>query len=222
MSDDQTVRTQDVLLYGLRLRDRVAGGERPHLGVEQNRLRELLGPSTLPAPWGAGGGAAALDRSAPTSPGGDREFLGIRYALTCWLDEIMLDAGWNDWDNNKLEQALYRMSLRYKNFWDQARLAEAGAAAGTQEAFLLCVLLGFRGEMGAQPDRLREWVHNARSRVTRWLGQELPALPERAVVTAVPPLTGVRAYHAMTRRVVAGTLAAVVVSAFLVVVLFRR
>ena len=218
MKDDTLPQTFEVLLYGLALRDRVSRGDRPHLGTEQGKLKALLGSGNAPPPWGNGADAT----TSVAIGGADREFLGIRYALTCWLDEILIDAGWREWDENKLESALYRTNIRYSNFWQQARLTEAvPSAAPALEAFLLCVLLGFRGEMGEQPEKLREWVSATRTRVTRSLGKELPALPEKSPVTDVPPLLGVEAYRKMTQRLVAGVLVAVLVGAFLGVLLFR-
>ncbi len=218
MREDLRKQTFDTLLAGLRLRDRVAAGDRPHLGSEQARLKAMLGSANQPAPWG---GDHDPNRSIGSETPGSG-FLGIRYALTCWLDEILIDAGWREWDENKLESALYRTNIRYSNFWQQARLAEASpAAADAQEAFLLCVLLGFRGEMGETPERLREWVQSARSRVTRVLGKEVPPPPEKAPVSDVPPLLGVEGYRRMTQFLVGGVLFAVPVVAFLLVVLFR-
>jgi type VI secretion system protein ImpK len=177
----------------------------------------MLGSSQSPAPWGGAG-----DPTRTVDSGSNPDFLGIRYALTCWLDEILIEAGWREWDENKLENSLYRTNIRYSNFWQQARLAEASPGASeAQEAFLLCVLLGFRGEMGESPEKLREWVQSTRHRVTRGLGKELPPLPEKAPVSDVPPLLGVEAYRKMTQRLVAGVLFAVPVTAFLVVILFR-
>lgn len=218
MRDDLAAQTFDVLLHGLKLRDRVAAGDRPHLGTEQARLKAMLGSANQPAPWGS-------DHDPNTSVAAEqprRDFLGIRYALTCWLDEVLIEAGWREWDENKLESALYRTNIRYSNFWQQARLAEAvPSTADAQQAFLLCVLLGFRGEMGETPERLREWVSATRSRATRGLGKELPPLPENTPASDVPPLLGVEGYRRMTRRVVTGVLFAVPVIAFLVVLLFR-
>jgi len=217
MRDDLARQTYDILLHGLKLRDRVAAGDRPHLGTEQAKLKSMLGSKQSPAPWG-GGADPTRSYSSESSP----DFRGIRYALTCWLDEILIEAGWREWDNNKLEQQIYEANLRYSNFWTQARLAEASpGASAAMEAFLLCVLLGFRGEMEKEPDKLREWVQTTRKRVTHGLGKELPSLPEKAPVTDVPPLLGVEAYRKMTQRLVAGVLFAVPVTAFLVVILFR-
>ncbi len=216
MRDDFANQVYDILLHGLKLRDRIAAGDRPHLGTEQAKLKGMLGSASSPAPWGSEGNPS---ESVGTT---EREFLGIRYVLTCWLDESLIEAGWREWDENKLESALYRTNIRYSNFWNQARLAEAiPSAADAQEVFFLCVLLGFRGEKGERPDQLREWIQVARSRVTRVLGKELPALPEKSPVTDVPPLLGAESYHRMTLVLVVGVLGSVLLSAFLSVVSFR-
>jgi type VI protein secretion system component VasF len=193
----------------------VASGGRPTLHAEQSKLKGLLGANSGP-PWGATNDVQA------SSSDQSREFLGMRYALTCWLDEVLINAGWREWDENKLEAALYRTNVRYNNFWVQARLAEAApGAADAQEAFLLCTLLGFRGEMENTPDQLREWVSNTRARVTRSGGKEPTAVPERAAVSDVPELRGAEAYRKMVQRVVAAGLFAAPLLAFLLVVLFR-
>lgn len=218
MRDDLARQAYDILLYGLKLRDRVARGDRPHLGSEQAKLKGMLGAANSAPPWGSGHDPS---QSVGASVGANREFIGIRYALTCWLDELF-SGEWREWDENKLEMSLYRTNIRYGNFWQQARLAEASpSAADAQEVFLLCVLLGFRGELGETPDKLREWVQAARSRVTRALGKELGSLPEKAAVSDVPPLTGVESYRRMTQRLVAGVLCAVPVAAFLLVWFFQ-
>lgn len=218
MRDDLENRVHDIILHGLKLRDRAASGDRPHVGSEQAKLKGMLGSSNSPAPWGSEADPNASTGTIQT----ERSFLGVRYALTCWLDEVLIDAGWREWDENKLESALYRTNIRYSNFWAQARLAEATPAGiEAQEVFLLCVLLGFRGEMGEQPEKLREWVSTTRTRVTRNLGKELPALPEKSPVTDVPPLLGIEKYRKMTQRLVGGILAAVLIGAFLAVLFFR-
>src|SRR5437762_2895951 len=77
-------------------------------------------------------------------------FLGIRYALACWLDEIIIqdDIPWKaPWNENKLEESdsLFRTNDRAWKFWEQAKLAAARSLRDAQEVFYLCVLLGFRG-----------------------------------------------------------------------------
>ncbi len=89
-------------------------------------------------------------------------FLGIRYALTCWLDEIIIqdDIPWkSQWNEQKLEEsdALFRTNDRAWKFWEQAKLAAARSLRDAQEVFYLCVLLGFRGNKEGKPEQLQEW-----------------------------------------------------------------
>lgn len=221
MRSDLANQTFQVLMHGLELRDRVRTGQRPPLAAEQARFKSLLGASNAPAPWGTAhdpNQSLSVDRA--DRAGGD--FLGIRYALTCWLDEILIDAGWEDWKESRLEQSLYRTNVRAHNFWEQDRLGEAiPEAADAKEAFLLCVLLGFRGTMGEDPGRLKEWVSAAKGRVTRQMGKEPPAPPEKPPVTDVPPLLGIQGYKAMTRRLIIAALVAIPATVFLVVMLLK-
>jgi type VI secretion system protein ImpK len=217
MRPDLAERTFEILLHGLSLRDRVAAGARPHVATEQAKLKALLGPNAG-SPWGASGGEHTADHGH-----GGPEFLGIRYALACWLDEVLIAAGWREWDENKVEAALYRTNIRYGNFWTQARLAEAiPDSADAHEAFLWCVLLGFRGEMEHTPDQLREWVSAARARAVRAGGREPPAIPEAVAPKDPAPLRGEEAYRGAVRRLVVVALVAVPVLAFLLVLLFRK
>lgn len=222
MREHLAKQTYDILLHGLKLRDRLSHGDRPNLAGEQAKLKGMLGSADQPSPWGGGGHDSHYAQASVGVGAGRDGFLGIRYALTCWLDEVLIEAGWREWDENKLESALYRTNIRYGNFWQQARLAESiPGSADAQEAFLLCVLLGFRGEMGETPEKLKEWVHSVRSRVTRDLGKELASLPEKSPVSDVPPLTGIEGYRKMTQRLVGAVLFAVPVVAFLIVMMFR-
>ena len=218
MRPDLAERTYEILLQGLTLRDRLRSGSRPSVGSEQAKFKSLLGPANAATPWGSSNDPT---RSVGME-GGEREFLGIRYALTCWLDEVLIDAGWREWDENKLESALYRTNVRYGNFWQQARLGEAiPETADAQEAFYLCVALGFRGELGEEPQRLKDWASAARNRATKSVGKEPPPLPERAPVTDVPALLGIDRYRKMTRRLLLGVLVAIPVTVFFVALLFR-
>src|SRR4051794_26075366 len=87
---------------GLKLRDRLVSGESPNLQAEQATLTALLNH-----PNGS---------QVPDFGRSDDGFLGIRYALACWLDELFVredTAFGRAWDNRKLEQALFGNSLRY-------------------------------------------------------------------------------------------------------------
>lgn len=217
MREDLAKLVFPVLLHGLKLKERLSRGERPHLATEQAALKGMLGSPGQPPPWGAG-----MDVHASTSEAVPR-FQGIRYALTCWLDEIFIDSPWGKpWDENKLESQLFHTNIRYSNFWAQARLAE-GIPGGNeaQEAFLLCVLLGFRGELGERPEQLREWVTAARSRAGRGMGKELPPLPEKTPESNVPLLLGVEGYQKMVKVFSIGLLVLVPVVTFLLITLLR-
>jgi type VI secretion system protein ImpK len=218
MRDDLAGHVYPVLQHGLRLRARLDRGERPVLAAEQAELKRLLGSPSQPAPWGMGRDVAtSIAISEPT------RFLGVRYGLTCWLDELFIDSPWSrEWDENKLESALFETNIRYRNFWEQARLAETTPeSTDAVEAFLLCVLLGFRGELAEKPDAFREWVSAAKSRAGKGYGKELPAVPEIAPSSNVPLLLGIEGYRKMARTLGLTLLGAIPVVTFLVVLLLR-
>src|SRR5262249_47512443 len=83
-----------VLTYGLCLKERLVQGEKADLSTEQNALKERLGGhghGRGGPDWG--GDSVNSMGSGVYRPGGSGRrgtdgFLGIRYALTCWLDEI--------------------------------------------------------------------------------------------------------------------------------------
>ena len=220
MADPLSPSILNVLVAGLNLRDRVQTGDRPHLGTEQARLKVLLNDVDRRQ-------AVDANHSVDTGQsyaGANRQenFLGVRYAMACWLDELMIEAGWREWDENKLEQSLYRTNMRYSNFWQQSRYAESDPAGfEAQSAFLLCTLLGFRGELGESPEQLREYVSTTRGRIAKQMGREPAALPEKSPISEVPPLMGIEQYRKMTRWLVGAILVAVPIGAFLLVVLFR-
>ncbi|HEX5273514.1 MAG TPA: DotU family type IV/VI secretion system protein, partial [Gemmataceae bacterium] len=157
MSDEIASLVRATLGRGLDLKERLARGEPLSLEEEQAALKRLLLGDVEARHWPEYGG----DRP-PAEPGearGRGPFLGTRYALACWLDEIfVLDSAWGTaWNETKLEVALYGSNDRAWRFWEQAALAEGRPSAGPTEVFFLCVLLGFRGELRDDPARLRAW-----------------------------------------------------------------
>lgn len=178
-----------VLSYGLLLHERLKRGDTPDFDTEQAVLKGRLGTDLearrVPE---YGGDAFGMDGVA----GGGERFLGIRYALACWLDEIfILDSPWSrEWAEKKFEAALYGSADRAFRFWEQARIAEVRGSPDALEAYYLCIMLGFRGEMLNRPERLQGWVQAARTRLGRSLPQELPLPPEVDVPPNVPPRYG--------------------------------
>jgi type VI secretion system protein ImpK len=207
-----------VLEVGLRLKRRLGRGAAPAFDREHGRLKELLfapappGPvlGPLPAETGRGGVRhSPADRSA---------FLGVRYALACWLDELFTRAPeWADrWNERKLEVELYGTNDRAWKFWEQARLAEQMPADDALEVFYLCVRLGFRGSLGEDPARLAEWLTATRDRLSRLPANPTPYDLEPDPTPDVPPRHGERVFERMMRAAGAVLLVAVPVVGFLV------
>lgn len=184
-----------ILNYGLTLReDLIRGTPRDFSQVQQELLRLLKSEHearrwpdygrTGPTMEGMGTGGSDILR--PAQP-----FQGMRYALVCWLDELMVETPWGSrWNENKLETQLYQTNLRASMFWEQAKRAE-GRSSDALEVFFLCVTLGFRGDLRDSPARLEEWFNATHARIIhsqpqRWSGEP----PEGEPVTYVPPLEG--------------------------------
>jgi type VI secretion system protein ImpK len=185
-----------VISYALRLKDRLERREEPDLDTEQASLKGLLLTDMEARRLVDFGGEASDNRSiSMTRMGGDLgrrsadAFLGIRYALVCWLDEIFIvDSPWaRQWNEQKLETALYGTNIRAELFWEQARRAESRPGSDALEVFFLCVMLGFRGELREDPDRLMAWVSTTQARISKGLGTELPMPPEHEAPSDVPP-----------------------------------
>src|SRR6266542_1264569 len=111
-----------VLSYALRVKDQLARGEAISWETAQASLKGMLQTQDAARRWGDFGAdpSMSVGRAQDT-------FLGIRYALVCWLDEIfILDSPWRaQWTENSLELALYSTRIRAEKFWEQARRAEA-------------------------------------------------------------------------------------------------
>ncbi len=120
-------------------------------------------------------------------------FLGIRYALVCWLDEIfILDSAWKDqWNVNSMESTLYRSRERATEYWSQVQRAQTRPTRDALEVYYLCVMLGFRGEMIEKPTELAAWRDGVQSQITQAEGRIYSAPPGLSVQPDVHrPLTG--------------------------------
>lgn len=195
-----------VFHYGLELHQRLERGENPSLELEQARLKSLLqsdaearqtieyGGETVSksrSAVGAAMGSAVQRGGAGLAEADSSPFLGARYALVCWLDELfILHSSWESaWNERKLEVALYGTNDRAWRFWEQANQAETRPSGDALEVFYLCVMLGFRGEMIETPDKLSAWCKSIQGRVAR-VGQGWPHPPELEPPINVPPLRG--------------------------------
>ncbi len=163
-----------IVAYAVQALQSVQRGDRVDMGAVQSELRGRLKTASEAQRWPDYGGD------------GDR-FLGIRYGLTCWLDELFLrESPWHDqWNERKLEESLYGSNERAWKFWFQAKLAQMRPNSDALEAFYLLVMLGFRGEGPEKPDTVATWRDAAEAQLQRsasqpWAGpQELQ--PEMVV-----------------------------------------
>ncbi|MSU79253.1 MAG: hypothetical protein EXS16_14320 [Gemmataceae bacterium] len=119
-------------------------------------------------------------------------FLGLRYALACWLDEIFIsDSTWqNKWNDSKMETTLYGMNERASEFWTQAQRAHDRPTRDALEVYYLCAMLGFRGEMIDRPEELNAWRESVESQITGGEGREISVPPGLPVIPNVPKLKG--------------------------------
>lgn len=198
MQSEVAQLVHSVLGYGLDLKARLDRGEQPDLEAEQSELRDRLLPEREARRWPEYGGEPARERGTlmPGQSEGriadDSRFLGIRYALVCWLDELFTcHSPWSRaWNEHKLEVELYGSNDRAWRFWQQASLAQTRPSGEALEAFYLCVALGFRGELREQPDKLHSWTAHAKGRLGQVQEPEWPMAAPGEPPTRVPPLHG--------------------------------
>lgn len=187
-----------VIDYGLRLRGYLDSGNSMDLETEQAKLLDLLMANvesidTEDSDQHANDQNTAFnDRRRMTN-----NFLGIRYALVCWLDEIFTNHEQcrQEWTEHKLEGKLYGTNDRAWKFWQQAKTA-ATRNDHSLEAFYLCVNLGFRGDLRDQPEKLRAWVNQTKLRLGKVDELEFPFSTERSFQN-VPSLTGAAKFRKM-------------------------
>lgn len=135
------------------------------------------------------GDQRAIDASISTTRLG---FLGIRYALACWLDEIFIgDSAWKDrWNGSKVETSLYGINDRASEFWKQAQRAQSRPTRDALEVYYLCVMLGFRGELIDNPDDVISWRESVEPQITQGEDREYTAPPGLTIAPNVRALKG--------------------------------
>jgi len=196
MREEIAALVHPVIAYGLRLMERLDNGEQPSLAAEQAALTgKLEDPQGQRWPDFAGDAPPVEVARLGGERVGSERFLGARYALVCWLDELftlqVANPEWvMDWTDKKLEEALYRTNDRAWKFWEQARRSESRPGTDALEVFYLCTLLGFRGDLVHRLDQLQIWRHTVEERLGLGEGAEWPSPPSLKPVTNVPPLRG--------------------------------
>jgi type VI secretion system protein ImpK len=211
-----------VFNYGLNLQKRLHKGDKPLLDVEQGALKGLLLSNVEARRWASYGGDAPVETlGAPAGETGrhGEQFLGIRYALVCWLDELFtLDSPWQaEWNERKLEVTLYGTNDRAWKFWEQARRADTRSDVDALEGYFLCAMLGFTGELRESPDKLRAWTAATQSSLVQSRSRDWIPPPELDPPTRVPPLHGRERMQRMLLVAAVSLLVLIPVVVFLIV-----
>lgn len=204
MKDKYARVVHEVFGHGLDLKARIQRGETASLQVEQQRFIQMLnGQSELNQdPTYVGDSANARQTTNPNKA--MEPFLGIRYALACWLDEIFIapDSPWSAaWTESTLETYLHGSSQdRGWRFWENAIKAEARSGSDALEVYLWCVLLGFRGKPEeSRINSVTRWIDSVRKRVIDVMPKEFALPTEREAPIDVPPLRNRERFAIMLR-----------------------
>lgn len=204
MQDKYARVVHEVMGHALDLKSRLQKGESPSMQVEQQRFIQMLtGHSELNQDSQYVGDG--INNRMTNNPNRSMEpFLGIRYALACWLDEIFIapDSPWKDaWTESTLEVYLHGGSQdRGWRFWENAIKAEARSGSDALEVYLWCVLLGFRGKPEeSRINSVTKWIDSVRKRVITGMPKEFPLPTEREPHSNVPPLHNRERYGMMLR-----------------------
>ena len=182
MRDDIAEIIQLVIRTGFDLKERRERGEPVDVEEARSALLALLNDPRLSEP--------------------SRDERGARFALVCWLDEIMIDSSdWGQkWSERSLERQLYETRERAHLFWDPGvRRAESRPGSDALEVYYLCFLLGFRGDYDNRPEDLRAWADRLRPQVIRGYGNEPPQLDKSTPESNVPLLQGREHFQTMIK-----------------------
>jgi type VI secretion system protein ImpK len=131
-----------------------------------------------------------------------QENLGARFALACWLDEILIDeSSWGQtWSRDySLEFILYGTKRRANRFWEGQRQAEARQGNDALEVYFLCFMLGFRGDFMNDAAELQSRADRMRPQVIRSYGPEPPKLDNSTPQNHVPELSGRQGFQGMLK-----------------------
>jgi type VI protein secretion system component VasF len=137
---------------------------------------------------------AALDRGASRMPGTRaKDWELASFALAALADDLLaVDIAWPGqqwWENNAVEFGMFHSRNRATWFFDRAEEASGLASRDALEAFILAVVLGFKGMFRDRPDALTAWLRRQEPLVK--VGQGRPTLPDAGPeLSGAPPLSG--------------------------------
>jgi type IV/VI secretion system ImpK/VasF family protein len=118
----------------------------------------------------------AAEQRAQADDGLASEFALAKYGFVAWIDEVLTDSSWGQsvgWgsEDHVLEWNLYKTNLRAGRFYEKsedayAAVSQSRSSTDPLEIYLLCVALGFQGDLRFNQERLRSWVERIYSKVT--------------------------------------------------------
>jgi type VI secretion system protein ImpK len=117
-------------------------------------------------------------RKAMGQPAISRSFELARYGLVAWIDEALRDAEWGRRMGSPeqiLEWDLFHTRDRASLFYVYANEAAQEGDLNAMSTYLLCVTLGFKGELIYDEGQLADWVQRIYDKVSS--ASALPSKP---------------------------------------------
>jgi type VI secretion system protein ImpK len=108
-------------------------------------------------------------RRAMGQPTVARSFELARYGLVAWIDEVLTDSEWGRRTGSPeqiLEWDLFHTRDRAYLFYEHAKDAEEQGDTDALVTYLLCVTLGFKGQLVYDEAQLADWVQRIYDKVT--------------------------------------------------------
>ena len=177
-------QVHEIISRGLELHERLERGESADFDTEHDVLRKLIWAEGEAAAKREYAGDIGIGASARGAAGFDpnASFLGARYALACWLDELfVLNTPWasdwsNSWKENMMEVEVVGTGSGEAawRFWQQAKKASTRPGTAALDVYLWCVMLGFRGEPEAEGIDPLKWADSTRKHIIQSRNQRFP------------------------------------------------
>jgi type VI secretion system protein ImpK len=173
-----------IFLYVVDLLDRIGASETLDPSEERMQIR------------------SRIDR-AESRLGQSPDWELAKYALTAWIDEVLIEAPWEGrrwWEEKSLEFDLFNTRDRFTEFYHNSTKAAELSKKDALEVYYVCVVLGFRGiyrdpsaallaDQLQLPPTLDAWAKKAALAIH--LGQGVPPILEAPrPATGAPPLEG--------------------------------
>ncbi len=185
MKDETAEFVYPILDYLLQSKERLDRGEAPSLDEEQLTLGRLL---TRELRKEHHSGSETQEKVS------SRQSEELRYAMVCVIDEFFIShTSWGEsWNERKFESRHYGTNDRAWRFWRGARQSLADGDVEMVEVYLVCVMVGFRGQMADDRPGLQDWVGKAQRLIETRRARFWVDPPSREPRTFVPPLRGRR------------------------------